>query len=365
MQVSAHAKERMKERLDNWSPTTKPVKIFETALKYGKSIKQFYGTFREYLEVAAAKMPQTSLIVYAGNVYVYEIKRKILITVWNIPEEYQPWKDYLKVNRQEVTKIEALNKKEEAKLLKKVREEGVSPKHFIGEFKTFLMNYSDWTVHVKVYEDNVYVYDAANNILIESFNVPDQYKPIKNYIKSNINEKEGNNMNELEELIASRPKEERRKGRISATSELAIYDSKLLKLGYKECRECGSVKKVDEFSPRQGGDGYQSYCKECHQAKYPTRTSSTKTIKTNITNPTTVPPVTPPTKPTNSKTSYSIESINQAFGFNNYLNEHNITPKAFNEFLTKYKDMSEALTIFNHLSEESRELYRSMNKEVM
>lgn len=349
MQVSAHAKQRMEERLENWSKTTKPVKVFENALKYGKSIKQFYGTFREYLETTAAKYPQTSLMVYAGNVFVYEVRKKILITVWNIPEEYMPWKDYLKVNRNEVNKQEALERKEEEKLLKIVRKKGLSPKYYKGEFKEFLMNYSDWTVHVKTYEDVIYVYDAANNILIEKLDVPEQYKPITQYLKDDI-EKEGNNM--LEEILATRPNIERKRGRVASDSEIAIYDSKLLEIGYKECRSCGEVKKLENFSPRKGGDGYQSYCCECHQKLYSNKDTQTPT-QTDIT-----------TKPTQTdSSSFEIQTINQVFGFSEYLHSHNITDKEFTTFLDSYnKDIYTALEIFNHLSKESQDLYMKIRK---
>lgn len=88
--VTRHAAKRVEERV---SRKLKPNKVFNKALKQGRSLSEFYGDFREYLESKLHNYKHTDVKVYDNNVYVYN--NKVMITVYPVPEKYRPIKDYM------------------------------------------------------------------------------------------------------------------------------------------------------------------------------------------------------------------------------------------------------------------------------
>lgn len=99
MQVSEHAKLRISQRVPNIG-RERPIDLFDKVIRYGKNITEFYGEYRVYLNNLYTKnRGKLAIKIYGGVIYLYENKKKILITVLNTPQELEPWKDYLKINK--------------------------------------------------------------------------------------------------------------------------------------------------------------------------------------------------------------------------------------------------------------------------
>ena len=347
MQVSAHAKARMEERLSNYSSTEKPVKVFETALRYGKRVSDFYGDFKSYLEQILTKQHGTDIRVYADNVFVFETRKMILITVWNIPPEYEPYKNYLNVNRSLVDKEFRAKQKEEAKILKEALKNGYSYYNFKNTFDDYLASLCNEELNVIVYNNNIYLYDKNKELLVDTLEIPDYYQPYESFMR-----KEDEIDMTLEDVMKLRPSKERNKQ--GKDSQFAEYDKQLAKLGLRECRHCNKTLPIDQFKPR--GKGYYPYCNECSTLVVLER-KGVKPAKTKS-KPT-------PTKATTTTTStdvnYDLGTIKQVMGFKEYLQGHDICEAEFIP-LVKNKHLLEALDIYEHLTDASKQLYVDMCK---
>lgn len=290
MQISAHARQRMQERLPNYGLRTKPMKEFKDALIYGRGVKDFYGEFRNYLSVTALRYEQTNLKVHKGMVWIYEVGRQKLITLWAIPDEFQPYERYLNVNRNEYEQILEMEKKE--------RDEG-----------------------------------QLSNMMLES-------------------------------VLQSRP-ENLVRGRGRSDAETNNYDHRLLEIGYKECRCCAKAKPLSEFSVKKSSsDGYQSYCVECVKAKNENSKVSKDDVTVNESVVNSTLKSISDSKEEALQDMFSISSINQVIGFSDKLKEVGLTDKEFVDFISFIKTVDktkyEMLQIFEHLTEDSRNLYLKM-----
>lgn len=78
------------------------------------------------------------------------------------------------------------NKNLREKLLFKVKQYGLLPDAFIGEFKKYLKGkLRKPNTQIKVYENFIYI--IGNKRLITSYQVPDKYLPIKKWLKKTYN----------------------------------------------------------------------------------------------------------------------------------------------------------------------------------
>lgn len=318
MQISVHARTRMQERLPNYGLNTKPMRVFKDALIYGKGVKDFYGEFHNYLAVIANRYEKTNLKVHNDIIFIYEVGKQKLVTVWNIPKEFEPYKRYLNCNRNEYESIieEEKRKRDEDQL----------------------------------------------------------------------------NIMSLESIIQSRPKNiVRGKGRCTDVNT-NNYDARLFEIGYKECRNCGEVKRLEAFAPRkQSKDGRQPYCNECinekNKARMKTSTveelftcSSCKIMKPisefekgrgryghssicNSCKKMTAPETKVDSIEVSTNDTYNIVSINQAIRFSDRLKEKGISDKEFINFMKGSNTMYDMLEIYKHLSPESQNLYLRMRGE--
>lgn len=240
------------------------------------------------------------------------------------------------------------------RLFKNVLKDGYNPNQFDGEFMYYLKGKTkNWEYSAKIYDDNIYIHNKG--VLITVLEVPLEFLPLKDHLRPVIKNREEFNMN-VKELLKERPNAVRSKGK--GARLFKEYDEKLFNLGYKECRRCASAKTLDQFSPSKvTWDGRHTYCKSCVRMDQRKRAdkklnnivTTDVEIKTNI-------------KQTDPKV-YSIQAITQATSFNNYLREHNISDTDFIKFLEDSSDLSKALTVYNHLSNDSRELYISLYKK--
>lgn len=113
IQVSEHAKTRIKERVEN-SGNEKPTSLFKKVMTCGKNISDFYGEYKDYLtNIYTKNGGKLKLKIYGSNIYLYNstVTKHILITVLNTPSEFEPWKDYLCVNRNNKDTIMRLQEK--------------------------------------------------------------------------------------------------------------------------------------------------------------------------------------------------------------------------------------------------------------
>lgn len=355
MQVSAHAKQRMSERLTNYSSLEKPVKVFETALRYGKKISDFYGDFHDYLEQILTKQRGTDVRVYADNVFVYESRKKILITVWNIPQEYEPYKNYLTCNKPMVDQQESKARKEQAKLLKQILKEGYSYNNFTNPVNSYLQNLCDSEIDVRIFEDKIYLFNKDEETIIDKLDIPNYCQPYQNFFNEG-----GDYMMNLDELVKTRPMGQRKKGHKDSIFD--AYDSKLKALGYRECRRCAEPKPLSDFRPRpESKDGYYSYCSDCMKELYIERKQAKlgKTVK----EPKKIKHVEVHREAPKSNESFEVSAITQVFGFSQYLRDANISDIEFISFIKSYnKDILNALEVYNHLSDKSKELYLIMQE---
>lgn len=56
--------------------------------------------------------------------------------------------------------------------------------------------------------------------------------------------------------------------KVKRIAELREYKTRIIPEGWKICRKCGKLKKVEDFYKNKATvDGLTSYCKECSKAK--------------------------------------------------------------------------------------------------
>lgn len=243
--------------------------------------------------------------------------------------------------------------KNPTRLFKTALKDGYNPNQLDSEFMYYLKGKTkNWRFNAKIYEDNIYIHNKG--VLITVLEIPEEFLPVEEHLMPVIkSRKEDFNM-DLKEIVKNRPNIVRKQGpnQDQATVE---YDKKLFDLGYKECRSCLSVKKLDQFSPRSASkDGKAPYCNTCVRNKQRKRTEETvkvepittvkKTIEDNIPGP-------------KSQLVYNIETITQATGFSEYLSKHNISDEEFLKYVDIPDDIASAMEIYKHMAVESRELY--------
>lgn len=244
--------------------------------------------------------------------------------------------------------------KNPVKLFKTALKDGYNPNQLDSEFMYYLKGKTkNWKFNAKIYEDNIYVHN--NGVLITVLEVPEEYLPVENHLIPVIkNKKEDFNM-DLKEIVKNRPNVIRKHGpkQDEATME---YDEKLFNLGYKECRSCLSVKKLDQFSPRsQSKDGRGPYCNTCVRNK--ARKSKDEKISTSAKEVSTSIEDTIKTENIKPKLTYNIETVIQATSFSDYLNKHNISDEEFIKYIDIPENIMNAVEVYKHMALESRELY--------
>lgn len=85
VKVTYHGERRMRERLG--IPRSAVKKTTEKALKYGVTVGETYGPFRNYLEHLYLTYG-TANNIRAYNHHVYVFAENVLITILNIPTKY-------------------------------------------------------------------------------------------------------------------------------------------------------------------------------------------------------------------------------------------------------------------------------------
>lgn len=63
--------------------------------KYGHKIAEYNSPFYEYLLTKQLDGDHTSVIVYNNSIYIFDNRQKRLLTVYPVPNEYLPTKQYL------------------------------------------------------------------------------------------------------------------------------------------------------------------------------------------------------------------------------------------------------------------------------
>ena len=89
--VSKHAQKRIKERIfDEYSSE---IGLFKSAIKKGKEKECYSGQFYDYLYRRSLKGKKA--IVYENNIYIMTKHKKVLITVYPVPQYFLPIDKYL------------------------------------------------------------------------------------------------------------------------------------------------------------------------------------------------------------------------------------------------------------------------------
>lgn len=97
MRVSTHGKKRMRERVQSSLTNRNVNSLFKTALHKGYTPKAFIdGDFKKYLMAHSKK---NSVKVFQDHMYLYNGSRKILYTVWRVPNQFLPVEQHLKRNQ--------------------------------------------------------------------------------------------------------------------------------------------------------------------------------------------------------------------------------------------------------------------------
>lgn len=94
--ITHHAKERTLERTD-YSLTELKNKS-QNALKHGYRIRAFGGQLHDYLLNKQLRGANYLIRVYENNIYVFDAKRKRMLTIYPVPEEYLPVENYLSLH---------------------------------------------------------------------------------------------------------------------------------------------------------------------------------------------------------------------------------------------------------------------------
>ena len=93
MKITKHARKRFGERTD-FSPGQRNHNA-KTAWKRGYRISQFGEPFYSYLFEKQMEGDRTSVKIWGENIYVFDNRRKRLVTVFPVPERFLPIKQYL------------------------------------------------------------------------------------------------------------------------------------------------------------------------------------------------------------------------------------------------------------------------------
>ena len=93
MKITKHARKRFCERTD-FSPGQRNHDA-KMAWKRGYKASQFGEPLYSYLFEKQMEGDRTSVKIWGENVYVFDNRRKKLVTVYPVPEEFLPVKRYL------------------------------------------------------------------------------------------------------------------------------------------------------------------------------------------------------------------------------------------------------------------------------
>ena len=63
--------------------------------KYGHKIKEYNEPLYSYLLTKQLDGDHTSILIYGDNIYIFDNRQKRLLTVYPVPNEYLPTKQYL------------------------------------------------------------------------------------------------------------------------------------------------------------------------------------------------------------------------------------------------------------------------------
>lgn len=85
-QITQHGKIRMRERIH---PSQRKITLFNLAKKYGYVAKDFIPPLSHYLQ-SKSEGKKKKVKIYQNNVFIYSKNTKKLITVFPVPEKYQP-----------------------------------------------------------------------------------------------------------------------------------------------------------------------------------------------------------------------------------------------------------------------------------
>lgn len=89
-QITQHGKIRMRERIHSHQ---RKITLFNLAKKYGYTAQNFIPPLSHYLQ-SKAEGKKKKVKIYQNNVYIYSKNTKKLITVFPVPEKYQPINQY-------------------------------------------------------------------------------------------------------------------------------------------------------------------------------------------------------------------------------------------------------------------------------
>ena len=93
MKITKHAYKRFSERTD-FTPNQRNHNANQ-AWKHGYKISQFDEPFYSYLFEKQLEGDKTSVKVWDENIYVFDNRHKRLVTVYPVPEQFLPIKQYL------------------------------------------------------------------------------------------------------------------------------------------------------------------------------------------------------------------------------------------------------------------------------
>ena len=95
IRITKHAKSRAKSRL-NLNSSSRRRMTFKKALEKGHKTSAYTGEFKEWLDhkTERANHKNTAIKIYANSVFLY--KGKTMITVYPVPAEFCPTKQWLK-----------------------------------------------------------------------------------------------------------------------------------------------------------------------------------------------------------------------------------------------------------------------------
>ena len=173
LQVSEHAKQRIQERIPQ-AGNERPINLFKKAMTYGKNLAEFYGDYKDYLtDLYSKNKGKLKIRVYGGNIYLYNstTTKHILITVLNTPPEFEPWKDYLCINRNDPEVKERV-------LSKQIKESEVITLDKVSRKEMFKWSNED----LKAWKEKAYA-DREHSYLECTY--CNRYMPVTNFSKDN------------------------------------------------------------------------------------------------------------------------------------------------------------------------------------
>lgn len=89
--VTNHARRRYVER----TSVVNFVEDANSAFYKGYKPCRFFGDFNDFLMCRPINYGKQSVRVYEGRIYVFENETKTLLTLWNVPEEFGDYRDWL------------------------------------------------------------------------------------------------------------------------------------------------------------------------------------------------------------------------------------------------------------------------------